>query len=132
MRAHGGLLFFVDESLPHRSVLRVLEGHTIEQVDLSAKDPEILRSAEQRGAILVVQDKWFLRELYRLPCDHRHCFRHAGVIKLPGEWDKAEPRLIKYLSVIEELYRLAQLHAEDHRIGVDLSRAEIRIIDPWI
>lgn len=59
--------FFVDEHLPVRHVRAILVGHVVTAVQINAKDPEILRTAELQSASVVTSDTWFLRELYRLP-----------------------------------------------------------------
>jgi hypothetical protein len=131
MDADDQLLFFVDESLPIREIKAILAGHRIEPVDLQSFDPEILRSAEQQSAIVIVQDKGFLRNLYRFLREDPRCMRRAGVVCLPGEWEKARARLTKYLPLIELLCQIARRQPHDQRLGIDLSQAEIRIKDPF-
>lgn len=95
-----------------------------------ALDPEILRTAELASAVVVTADKWFLQELYRFPVGHRHCFKRAGVIQLPSEWDRAKQRLIEYLPIIEVVYHLSRTRKDDQRVGIDLSQTRIHIYDP--
>jgi hypothetical protein len=123
--------FWIDESLPLQDILLILANHSVQQVTIKAMDQEILRSAEDQGAIVIVQDKWFLKQLYRLPRHDRRCLRKAGVIQLPGEWDKAEIRLRKYLPLIELAYQICMLQPDDRRLGINLATTEIRIFDPW-
>jgi hypothetical protein len=131
MGAGHPILFFVDEGLPDRLIRGILAGHAIQQVQISAKDQEILESAEQQSAIVMTPDAWFLKELYRFPWGHQRCRRRAGVVQLPGEWDRAQRRLTHYLPVIEAVCRLNAARPEDRRVGIDLSQREIRIFDSW-
>lgn len=130
MGASDPILFFVDEHLPNRLMRAILAPHVMDSVQISARDQEILRTAELQSAIVLTSDTWFLRELYRLPFGHRHCFTKAGVIQIPGEWDRAQRRLIDYLPVIEAVHRLNRARPGDQRVGIDLSQTQIRIHDP--
>jgi hypothetical protein len=100
--ASDRILFFVDEHLPNRLMHAILAPHVVSSVQISARDQEILRTAELQSAIIVTSDTWFLRELYRVPFGHKHCLTKAGVIQLPG----------------------------DQRVGIDFSQTQIRIYDP--
>ncbi len=123
-----GIHFFVDEHVPvyNFEALVSHRGHRITPVQISFKDPAILRSAEEVGAVVVTADVWFLRELYRLPHNHRYRFRRAGVVQLPGEWGIARPKIEEYLPMIELIWRQRQEQA-NARMGIDLSGTEIRI-----
>ena len=120
----------VDEHFPQRAMRGILVGYVHDFVAIAAKDQEILRSAEVNAQIVITSDTWFLKELYRLPSGHPRCFREAGVIQLPGEWDKAARRLKQYLPVIDVVYQLSRARPNDHRIGIDLSQSLIHIRDP--
>jgi hypothetical protein len=130
MGAGDGIVFFVDEHFPERQMRSILAPHVMTAVQIRALDQEILRTAELQSAIVITADKWFLKELYRYPPGHRHCFARAGVIQLPGEWDRARQRLADYLPVIEAVFRLRRSATIDQRIGIDLSQAQIRIHEP--
>lgn len=132
MDAGRPISFMVDEHFPQSAMRGILVGHALNFVTIAAKDQEILRSAEINAQVVLTSDTWFLKELYRLPFGHARCFREAGVIQLPGEWDKAARRLQQYLPVIDAVYRLSQARPDDHRVGIDLSQSLIHIRDPWI
>lgn len=123
--------FLVDEHLPVHQLRTILEprGHAVTPVDLSSKDPAILATAEEIGAVVVTADTWFLDELFRYPPGHRNCFRAAGVIQPPGMWAAARLRLTTYLPVIEVLAE-APSAQQDRRVAIDLSRRVIRIPEP--
>lgn len=123
--------FLVDEHLPVDQLRLILEprGHAVTPVDASSKDPEILATAEEIGAIVVTADGWFLEELFRFPPGHRNGPRAAGVIQLPGTWATARVRLTTYLPVIEVLAQVRGAQP-DRRVAIDLSRRVIRIPEP--
>lgn len=125
------IAFMVDEQLPMREARGILEahGHVVASVRVGVEDQAILADAEQKGAIVVTADKWFLKELFRFPVGHPKCFRQAGVIQVPGTWPAARLRLTTYLPVIEVIAEL-RLGQSDRRIAIDLSRREIRIREP--
>lgn len=120
--------FFVDEHLPVRSLSSILSarGHRVTPVQVGFKDPAIVVTAEQLGAVIITADTWFLKQLYRLPAEHRRRFTRAGVVQVPGAWDIARPRIVEYLPVIEAIYRLRR-GQERARIGIDISGTTIHI-----
>jgi hypothetical protein len=109
----------------------ILAAHVMRSVQIGVRDQEILRTAEVHSAIVVTSDTWFLKELFRFPFGHKNCWTKAGVILLPGEWDKAQRRLIDYLPVIEAVHRLNRARPGDQRVAIDLSQARIHIYDPF-
>jgi hypothetical protein len=123
--------FFIDEHLPAKRLTPILtaRGHVARAVHVGFKDPAILVTADEVGAVIITADGWFLRELLRFPTGHHRRYKPAGVVKVAGEWDIAQARLVKYLPLIE-LYCRAQRAEPDPRIGVDLSEAEIRFKEP--
>jgi predicted nuclease of predicted toxin-antitoxin system len=77
------ILFYIDVNLPARALTSLLEqaGHEVVPVQVGFKDPAILVTAEQMGAVIITADAWFLKELYRYPSSHRRRFergRHSG------------------------------------------------------
>jgi hypothetical protein len=128
MDAPARIHFFIDENQPVRQLRAILEhrGHRVTPVQVGFKDPAILIAAEQEEAVIVTADKWFLTELFRFPAEHRRRYRKAGVVLVPGEWEAAQPRLVDNLLVIEAVYQV-RLERDDRRMGINLSRAEIRI-----
>jgi hypothetical protein len=131
MGAGVQIRLLVDEHLPAHLLLPLLEsrGHLARSVQVTSADPLILATAEDTGSIVVTADQWFLRELFRYPVGHRHCYRQAGVVRVPGTWAAARLRLTKYLPVIEFLVELRQ-NQTDRRVAIDLSQREIRIREP--
>jgi hypothetical protein len=122
--------FFMDEDLPARALARILEarGHRATPVQVGLKDPAIMVTAEQEGAVIVTADKWFLRELFRFPSGHKGRFERVGVVQVAGEWEYAERRIRDYLPIVEQAYHLRQ-RKDDRRLGVDLSQGEVRIVE---
>jgi hypothetical protein len=122
------LIFYVDENLPVRSVSAILtsRGHQVMPVQVGFKDQAILVTAEQVGAIIVTADVWFLRELFRLPSSHHRRYRRAGIVQVPGDWGLARPLIEEYLPIIEVTCAVRSTQV-DNRIGVDLSKGDIRI-----
>ncbi len=122
--------FFVDEHLPARSADAIFaeHGHRSTPVHVDLKDPAILVTAAEVGAVIVTADRWFLTELYRYPLGHKRQYGAAGVVQVPGEWAAARQRLLDYLPMIETVYRLRRSQP-DQRLGVDLSQAQVRIHD---
>ncbi len=120
--------FFIDENLPVRLLRTILaeRNHQVTPVQVAFKDPAILRTADEIGAVIITSDKWFLRELFRLPTGHRSRFRQAGVVPVPGTWEIARRRIIEYLPMIEVMYRTRRAQA-DARLGIDLSSRMIHI-----
>lgn len=123
--------FFIDENQPAVALGTVLtaRGHRAIPVQVGFKDPAILVTAEQIGAVIVTADTWFLKELYRLPSGHhRRRYTTAGVVQVPGEWEAARRRITDYLPLFEAVYRLRR-QQEDRRLGIDLSAGEIRVVE---
>lgn len=131
MGAPVSISFLVDEHLPVWNIRPLLEahGHTVTPVRVGVEDHNIIGMAEAMGAIIITADKWFLQELFRFPPGHRHCFRAAGVIQVPGTWAAARLRLTTYLPVVEVLAEVRRTQS-DRRVAIDLSRREIRIREP--
>jgi hypothetical protein len=123
-----GIEFFVDEHFPVRRFGPILipRGHTVKAVHVGFKDPSILVTADEVGAVIITADAWFLRELFRYPIGHHKRFQRAGVVQLAGELDVALSRLGDYIPVIEALHRVRRAQA-DPRLGIDLSGTTIRI-----
>lgn len=123
--------FFVDEHLPAHAVGRILEarGHRSTPVQVGLKDPAILVTAAEVGAVIVTADHWFLRELYRYPLGHKRQYGAAGVVQVLGEWATTRQRLTDYLPVVEAVYQLRRSQP-DQRLGIDLSQTMIRIHGP--
>lgn len=126
--ADARILFFIDEHLPASRVRPLLEqrGHVAQAVQVGFKDPSIIATADIEGAVIITADGWFLSELFRYPVGHPRAFLRAGVVKVAGEWDAAQARLIEFLPVIEHLYPGAKAKA-DPRFGMDLSETVVRI-----
>jgi hypothetical protein len=131
MGAGVPITFLVDEHLPVRLLLPILEGrgHHVAPIQISAEDPMILARAEATGSIIVTADTWFLRELFRYPAGHPRCYRQAGVIQVPGVWAMARLRITDYLQLIEAVCQLRS-GQPDRRVAIDLSQREIRIREP--
>lgn len=123
--------FFLDEHLPAHTLVPILTArhHDATPVQVGFKDPAILVTADQVGAVILTADAWFLRELFRFPSGHRQRFSRAGVVQVPGEWSTARRRIVDYLPVVEAVYRMRQQHP-DRRLGIDLSGATVRIVEP--
>lgn len=130
MGAPDPITFYVDENLPVRLVSAILTdyGHRVEAVQVGFRDQAILATAERNQAVIITADVWFLRELFRYPTRHHRRLKEAGVIQVPGDWSRAEPLISEYLPVIEAICRLRRAQA-DHRVGVDLTKEQIRIIE---
>ena len=128
MEAGLSIHFFIDEHLPARALGQILtaRGHRATPVQVGFKDPAILVTADEVGAVIMTADRWFLRELYRYPAEHRRRYLQAGVVQVPGEWDAAQRRIIDWLPVVEAVYQMRQGQA-DRRLGIDLSGAAVRI-----
>lgn len=109
-----------------------LAPHRLVVVATGTQDVEILHSAENQGAIVITSDVWFLKELFRLPATDRKCFTRAGVVQVPGEWEKVQGRLTEYLPLIEAVYRITRGRSGNQRIGINLAKTEIRIMDPRV
>lgn len=124
------LLFYIDEHLPARELKAILaaRGHEVVPVQIGFKDPAILVTAEANGAIIVTADTSFLRELFRLPAGHRRRFVRARVVQVAGEWPAARQRLLDYLPVVEAVC-LLRMQQQDQRVGIDLSHAQVRILE---
>lgn len=123
--------FFIDENQPAEALGAVVtgRGHRAPPVQVGFKDPAILVTAEQVGAVIITADTWFLRELYRLPAGHqRRRYVRAGVVQVPGEWEAARSRIFDYRPLVEAVCRLRR-QQEDRRIGIDLSAGEIRVVE---
>lgn len=125
------ITFLIDEHLPVDAFRRAAGPHVVVVAKRKTPDAAILRTAEENGQIVITADTWFLRELTRYPLTHKLAYRRAGVVQVPGEWEPAQRRLARFLPLIETMHHLAHAHALDHRVGVNLSRAEIRIFAPW-
>lgn len=104
-------------------------GHLATSVEVGFKDAALLKTAEEQGAAVITADSWFLKELFRYPRGHRHCFRRAGVIQVHGEWDQARQRLLDYLPIIEAVH-LVRMSQADSPLGINLSTREVRILEP--
>lgn len=125
------IAFLIDENLPVDQLRSMLEprGHEVTPAARKASDSAILGKAEAAGSLIVTADSWFLEELFRFPPGHRRCYSRAGVVQVPGVWARARVRFATYLPVIELLMEIRRTQP-DHRVAMDLSRREIRIIDP--
>lgn len=123
--------FLLDEHVRADTAQRVLTAYDVIQLAPGTDDLEILDRTESDGRIVVTADVWFLRELVRLPVTSPRAYRRAGVVQVPGEWEPAQRRLARFLPLIETMHHLAHAHPLDHRVGVNLSRAEIRLFAPW-
>jgi hypothetical protein len=123
--------FLVDEHLPVRLLLPILEGrgHLITPVQGNLTGPAILAWAEATGSVIVTADRWFLRELFRYPAGHPRCYRQAGVVQVPGVWALTRLRITDYLPLVEAVY-LLRSGQPDCRVAIDLSQREIRIREP--
>src|SRR5688572_18201002 len=103
------MLFHADEHIDHREAQEILgaKGHVVVRVRIGAKDPAVLTTADRKRAILLTADKWIYTQLRRT--GHvRSIYRHAGVIRVPGEWPEAAPRLRYWMPLIESAYELMQ------------------------
>jgi hypothetical protein len=116
------ILFLLDEN-QFASVLRqaiLSRGHRIERSHRAESDPDILSKAELWRAVIVTADAWFLRELFRLPNDHRRRrFNRAGILQVPGETEIARSRLEFCFPVIEAFCQICRSKT-DQRVGIDL------------
>lgn len=121
--------FFVDEMLPVQRMTTLIRGrgHLLRQVDLSEKDPAILRTAEAVGAVVITSDRYFYKQLHLRPPLWRSDFRRAGVVLIPGEWNTAEPLIAEWLPVIEVAYRVLQ-DREDKRLVVSFEPRLFRLV----
>lgn len=121
--------FFTDEHLPVKRLGRILtaNGHSAQSVQVAIKDPSIIVTAEEVGAIIITADTWFLKELFKHPRDHPQRFRRAGVIQIPGEWGLAEQRITANMPLIEVAWQL-RIGKSDLRVGIDLSGVTIHIM----
>ena len=130
MAALSPIHFFIDEHLPVHLLGDILtaRGHQVTPVQVGFKDPAILVTAEQVGAVIMTSDTWYLRELYRFPTGHRKRYEQAGVVQVHGEWAAARRGIQDWLPVIEATYHLRRGQA-DRRIGIDLSGAGVRILE---
>jgi hypothetical protein len=122
--------FYVDENLSPRRLATIFgaSGHELRTARLGDQDPTILNLAEEESAIVITADRWFLQELYRFPFGHRQAYSQAGVIQVPGEWQAAHRQLRRYVRVIEAVIEL-RAGEIDRRVGIDFSKAQIRIFD---
>ena len=122
------ILFFLDEHLPVRQLGSMLldRGHQVRAVQVGFKDPAILATADEQGAVIITADTWFLKELFRYPENHPRRFHRAGVVQVPGEWNIARARLIEYLPVLEAFYA-GRRSQPDPRFGFDISERVVRI-----
>jgi hypothetical protein len=121
------MLFHADEHIDHREAQEFLgaRGHVVVRVRIGAKDPTVLTTADRNHAILLTADKWIYTQLRRL--DHVHSiYRHAGVIRVPGEWPEAATRLRYWLPLIEAAYDLMQ-DQRDKRLVVEIRSSTILI-----
>jgi hypothetical protein len=131
MEPNVQISFLVDEHLPVRLLLPILEGrgHRVTPVVVQSADAAILTRAEQTAPVIITADTWFLEELFRYPPGHRRCYTRAGVIQVPGARAMARLRLTNDLPIIEALcvFRGTQ---PDRRVAIDLSRRVILIPEP--
>jgi len=126
--ADASITFLIDEHLPVEQLSGLLRerGHSVRAVQVGFKDPSIIVTADEIGAVIITADTWFLRELFRFPAAHRRRYKRASVVQVSGEWDSARARIIEYMPVIEALF-LVRARQADPRMGVDLSGAVVHI-----
>jgi hypothetical protein len=116
------LLFLLDENQFSATFPRILKarGHRFEQVTIAAKDPSILVTANLWRAIILTADRWFLKELFRLPePNRRRRFNRAGVVQLPGEIEIAVMRFEHYLPVVEAICHMCR-ERDDQRVDIEI------------
>src|SRR5688572_19403483 len=94
-------------------------GHLIAAVQVVVKDPAILVSAAEAGAVVLTADKWFLEELYRRPTGQQVRYALAGVVQVSGQRNEVEAQLRDHLPMIE--FRSQTRRRQGGRVGVDLS-----------
>lgn len=124
------ILFYVDENQPVAGVSDILvpRGHQVVAVQVGERDPAILWTAEEAGAVIITADTWFLEELYGIQRKRPSPFRRAGVVLVPGTWDRAEPRLRSFLWLIESAYA-SRRGLADLRIGINLALGQVRVYE---
>jgi hypothetical protein len=108
--AERSISFIADEHLRLFVLTSLLQprGHSIERLDLAAKDPEILLTAEERGAVILSSDKrYFWNQLAHNP-KTRIQYQKAGLVILPGEWSSALALLREFIPVIEAVYQVTR------------------------
>lgn len=128
------LHFFVDEHLPAHAVATLLRarGHEVTPVLIGAKDPAILLTAEEAGAVVILTaDRWFLRELFRHPPGHKLGYSRAGVAQIEGEWEIAELNLVTWLPLIETVATIRATQA-DRRVGIELRATSVYVWGPKV
>lgn len=127
----SSILFYLDENQPVHLLSRILtsRGHQVRPVQVGEKDPSILRSADEDGAVIVTADKWFARELYRFPSGHHQRYFRAGVIQVRGVWTIDGPNLALWLPVVETVLAVRRSQ-EDYRMAIELRPTTVVVFGP--
>jgi hypothetical protein len=108
--ADRGISFIADEHLRLLILKPLLEerGHLVERLDLAAKDPEILLTAEERGSVILSADKRYFWNQLAHNQKAREQYQKAGLVMLPGEWSSALPLIREFIPLIEATFRISR------------------------
>jgi len=125
--------FIVDEHLRLFDLRPLLEsrGHSVERLDVTAKDPEILMTAEERGSVILTSDSRYFWMQLAHDVKARAQYQRAGAVILPGEWRTAWPLFQEFVPLIEATF-LVSRRRSCQRFAIKIAKAgriEIRLGD---